>query len=121
MDIGVEEIRLWHTRDNGWKDIGYHWVIRRDGTVEAGRAEDVVGAHASGHNHDSIGICLVGGMRADRKGVDFNFTAAQVLSLLKLVDEIEERYGPLVKVGHRDVAPAKECPGLDVASLLACR
>ena len=62
MDVGVEDIRAWHVRDNGWRDIGYHWVIRRDGTIEEGRPEIAVGAHVAGYNHNSIGVALVGGV-----------------------------------------------------------
>lgn len=43
--IGADEIRLWHIRDKGWTDIGYHSVIRRDGAVEAGRGLELPGAH----------------------------------------------------------------------------
>ena len=71
MDIGAETIREWHTlpkpKGRGWSDIGYHWVIRRNGTVEAGRSEERAGAHAKGYNQDSIGICLIGGKSEKRK------------------------------------------------------
>ncbi len=65
MDIGVKEIRDWHVNDNKWDDIGYHFVIRRDGTIECGRSIDKAGAHCKGHNAHSIGMCLVGGEDAD--------------------------------------------------------
>ena len=55
MDIGVDDIRTWHVRDNGWDDVGYHHVIKRDGTVEKGREHDVIGAHAKGMNTNSLG------------------------------------------------------------------
>ena len=54
----VAAIRRWHIEDRGWSDIGYHWVIDRDGTLVRGRPETVVGAHTQGHNTGSIGICL---------------------------------------------------------------
>ena len=60
MDIGAEKIREWHTKERGWDDIGYHWVIKRDGTLEAGRAINMQGAHAKAVNGSSIGCCLVG-------------------------------------------------------------
>ena len=60
MDIGVREIYDWHVNDNGWKDIGYHYVIRRNGNIEIGRPEHTPGAHVAGHNHNTIGLCLVG-------------------------------------------------------------
>ena len=61
MDIGVDKIRKWHVDDNGWDDIGYHYVIRRDGTLEIGRDEAMVGSHARAVNGTSIGVCLIGG------------------------------------------------------------
>lgn len=86
MDIGVLEIRRWH-KDRGFSDIGYHFVIRRSGRIENGRPAKKPGAHAKGHNADSIGICLVGGI--DDKGKpQNNFTEAQELALRKLLGEL---------------------------------
>ena len=122
MDIGVETIKEWHTRPKdqggrGWRDIGYHFVIRRDGTVEDGRLVTTQGAHAYGYNKDSIGICLVGGLDMNGKS-DANFTFAQYESLVHLIDNLKAKYGLDVKVrGHRDVA-AKDCPCFDVHSLI---
>ena len=63
MDIGVKEIREWHTSDpRNWSDIGYHYVIRLDGTLERARPLYKSGAHARGYNSNSIGICIVGGV-----------------------------------------------------------
>jgi len=111
MDIGAEEIRRWHTdpkpKGNGWSDIGYHHVIRRDGTVEPGRDERRIGAHAYGRNEDSIGVCMVGGKP------DCNFTAAQWATLATLVPELLDRYPFAQVIGHRDVS-GKTCPNFDV-------
>lgn len=112
MDIGVEEIRHWHVNDNGWADIGYHYVIRRDGVVEHGRPVEEAGAHARGNNKSSIGICLVGG-----KG-GFNFTLPQLRSLDRLVVVQQALYGPCSVVGHRDLDDGKECPQFSVTHLL---
>ena len=79
MDIDAETIRDWHVNGNGWSDIGYHYVIKRNGLVEAGRPVSISGAHAKGHNADSIGICLVGGMLEDMSKADANFSLAQYL------------------------------------------
>ena len=65
MDIGYKEIREWHVDQNGWDDVGYHYIIRRNGKLEKGRPEEYSGAHAPSHNSRSIGICLVGGMAKD--------------------------------------------------------
>lgn len=112
MDIGANEIRQWHTdpppRGNGWRDIGYHYVIRRDGTLEFGRDESVPGAHVAGHNAHSIGICLVGG----KDGADY--TEAQWLCLASLVRDISGRYPGARVIGHRDLDPGKACPQFDV-------
>lgn len=69
MDIGVEEIRKWHVEGNSWTDIGYHYVIRRDGTIEDGRPIERPGAHVKGHNSNSIGIAWVGGWRLKLKNL----------------------------------------------------
>lgn len=107
MDIGAEEIRRWHVEENGWSDIGYHHVIRRDGAVEAGRSEERPGAHARGHNGDSIGVCMVGG----KPGC--NFTASQWAALEDTVRSTLDRYPFAQVIGHRDVS-AKPCPMFDV-------
>ena len=68
--ISTETIRDWHVNKRGWSDIGYHFVVLLDGTIEAGRPLDRVGAHTKGHNEDSIGICIVGGVDADNNPKD---------------------------------------------------
>ena len=110
-DVSVDTIRKWHTDGNGWKDVGYHWVIRRNGRIEEGRSEKEIGAHVRGHNSHSIGVCLVGGMNA-AGDPDCNFTAAQWAALASLVANIKQRYPEAVVSGHRDYA-AKECPCFD--------
>lgn len=116
QDIGVAEIREMH-RKRGWRDVGYHYVIRRDGTIERGRPESEVGAHVSGHNADSIGICCIGGIEratGPNVGVD-NRTAAQREAAARLTRELLTRYPGADVVGHRDLA-ATQCPGFDVRS-----
>lgn len=113
MDIGVAEIRRWHT-DRGWQDIGYHLVIRRDGTVETGRQIDQQGAHVHGHNHNSIGICMVGGVSTTGKPQN-NFTAQQFESLGQWLDALSSKYPTAEIKGHRDFPEvAKACPSFDV-------
>lgn len=120
LDIGVDEIRRWHTSPSPWdaskpwSDIGYHYVIRRGGQIEEGRPIEVAGAHARGHNETSIGICLVGGINGDGRP-DSNFTAHQWESLDSLVEELGWNHaGAVSVVGHRDVDPGKACPCFDV-------
>jgi len=113
MDIGAKEIDRWH-RQRGWLGIGYHYVIRRDGTIEKGRPEERPGAHAYGYNQTSIGICLVGGL-STRKRPHNNFTPKQFNSLRDLIKDIFRRYSAVRKVvGHRDLDPGKACPSFDV-------
>jgi len=112
LDIGVEEIREWHVT-RGFIDIGYHYVIRRNGVVEEGRPLDQVGAHAEGHNANSIGICLVGGIDEDGKP-DANFTYQQYTKLYNLVLDLKDNFRMIDSViGHRQVSK-KACPSFDV-------
>jgi N-acetyl-anhydromuramyl-L-alanine amidase AmpD len=115
LDVGVDEIRSWH-RQQGWSDIGYHWVVRRDGTVEAGRREELIGAHVSGHNRESIGICLVGGLDAQGDPAP-EFTPEQFASLRTLLNDLLAIYdlSDDAILGHRDFAGvSKACPSFDV-------
>jgi N-acetylmuramoyl-L-alanine amidase len=113
MDIGVDEIREWHI-DRGWSDVGYHYVIRRDGTIEKGRDEDVIGAHVKGFNGVSLGICMVGGV-SERNKPDANYTASQWRSLKVLVDDLKVKYPEAKVQGHRDYPDvSKSCPCFDV-------
>lgn len=116
MDIGANEIRSWHVNDNGWSDIGYHFVIRRDGKIEPGRPLDRQGAHVGGHNKDNVGVCLIGGTDAHKRSED-NFTDEQFSALRHLMTELQSNYGIKDKdvKGHRDwPGVAKSCPSFDV-------
>ena len=108
MDIGASEIRDWHVNDNGWSDIGYHFVIRRSGTVEMGRPLSRKGAHTKGHNKNSIGICLVGGMGEFGKS-ETNFTMEQYKSMALLVEDLEFEYPNAIIHGHNEFSD-KTCP-----------
>jgi N-acetylmuramoyl-L-alanine amidase len=115
-DVGVKEIDRWH-RDRGFLKIGYHFVIRRNGVVETGRSLNERGAHIEDHNHESIGICLVGGVNAQLKAED-NFTKAQKDALAALLRQLKAGpYPHAVVQGHRDFpGVAKACPSFDVKS-----
>jgi N-acetyl-anhydromuramyl-L-alanine amidase AmpD len=109
--VTAAQIREWHLA-RGWSDIGYHRVVRRDGTVEAGRALDAVGAHVAGFNARSVGICLVGGLD-DRTGAPADtFTPAQWASLRALVTELLRRYPNAGITGHRDLSPDRDGDGV---------
>lgn len=114
QDVGVKEIRQWH-KAQGWSDIGYHYVIRRDGTLETGRPLDQAGAHVQGYNHNSIGICLVGGLADDGKTAEANYTEAQYATLEKTLRGATAAFPSAEVVGHRDLSKAKpSCPAFDV-------
>jgi N-acetyl-anhydromuramyl-L-alanine amidase AmpD len=120
MDIGYTEIKRWHTdpkpKGNGWSDIGYHDVIRRDGSVESGRRIELAGAHTVGQKAHSIGICMVGGI--DDKGKpESNFTTGQWRSLRRLVKMYLAQYPKATVHGHREFA-AKACPSFSVQEWL---
>lgn len=124
MDIGVKEIDRWH-RQKGWKKVGYHYVIRRDGTVEKGRGLYEIGAHVrppDGINSTSVGICMVGGVKErDGKTPENNFTPAQWKSLGKLVDTLMELFPTATITGHRDLAPGRGCPSFSVRDWVRAR
>lgn len=118
----VETIRGWHTRQNGWSDIGYHWVIRlgEDGhwTVEAGRPEHRVGAHDGGENQGSLGIVVCG----DYSNHPLPEYAEIALSALVAAKCVE--YGvDLSRVqGHGEYEPddtPTRCPGYDMDKVRA--
>jgi len=107
--IGASNIKSWHLRRPGFTDIGYHYVIRRTGVVEAGRPETVAGAHAKANrgNYDSLGICLVG---------TNVFTEMQFDSLYSLYKVIKRRYGISTDdiFGHYEFTREKTCPNLNM-------
>lgn len=116
-DMTVEEIRRIH-KQNGWSDIGYHYVVTRDGRVYPGRDVDVSGAHVAGYNTYSIGVVYVGGLE-NRPGVPYNRlkakdtrTDAQKASLMSLLIDLRKLY-PNAKIqGHRDFSPDKNGNGI---------
>lgn len=109
-DFRAADIDRWH-KAQGWKCIGYHFVIDLDGTIEVCRPIDVDGAHTSGHNRNTVGICYIGGLR-NGKAADTR-TEAQKKSLYTLIQILKSCFPAIVKVsGHRDYAN-KSCPCFD--------
>ena len=85
----VAEIRRWHVEGNGWRDIGYHHLIGRNGEHAVGRPETAIGAHVAGRNSGTIGICLIGGHgSSERDRFSDHFTEAQEQTIRNLIDEI---------------------------------
>ena len=113
-DFTVEDIRRWH-KAQGWSDIGYHYVIYRNGHIETGRDVDLIGAHCvkGGHNTHSIGICYIGGMDAANKHAKDTRTLAQKAALLGLLTDLRQLYPEAKIYGHRDFDSGKDCPSFD--------
>lgn len=109
----VEAVRKYHKENNGWKDIGYHYLIYLDGSIHQGRPIDQVGAHCSGHNTGTIGICYVGGLDANKKPKDTR-TEAQVFALRKLVNALKTTFPTIKKVSGHNQYSSKPCPCFDV-------
>ena len=134
QDVKAADIDKQH-KERGFKMIGYHFVIDLDGTIEKGRPLTMNGAHCNtkglsnkSYNSHSIGICLIGGLDKDGNPAD-TFTPEQMISLHKLVNELEMEYDVKEVIGHRDASPdlngdgkisknewIKACPCFDVRS-----
>lgn len=114
----VDEVRRWHL-DRGWSDVGYHYLIDRNGQVVEGRPIERIGAHVKGHNTGTIGISLFGG-HGSSAGDKFedNFTEDQEQSLKRLIVDLTNRFPDIRKItGHNQYA-AKACPGFSVPAWL---
>lgn len=124
-NLNAEDIRRMHVDGNGWSDIGYHWVIKRNGIVENGRDLDgdgdvieEIGAHAYGFNRKSLGICLVGGVDQNNKP-DANFTIKQYTALATLLRKLKVQFPGVEICGHRDLeGVTKACPCFDVKAFM---
>lgn len=121
-DIGLKEIKRWHTdpppKGRGWKDVGYHRIIRRNGSSEVGRFENgdsflsgpEIGAHVKGHNSDSLAVCLVG------RG---KYEPEQICTLLRLLHKWQKDHDlkPSDVYGHYEFDAGKTCPMLDMKAV----
>ena len=107
-DVTVDEIRDWHLA-RGWSDIGYHYVIYRNGTIAAGRPVEKVGAHCHGQNAESIGVCLV--------GLD-SFKPEQFDALKHVYALLKNIFPEIEPFGHRDFTDKKTCPNFEVRDWL---
>lgn len=112
--VTVEEIDRWH-KERGFTCIGYHYIVYLDGSVHLGREVEKSGAHCTGQNKNSIGICYIGGLERDCRTPKDTRTDAQKSSLLALLKELKAYYPHASIHGHREFA-AKACPCFDVQS-----
>ena len=109
----VEQINEWHLA-KGWSNgCGYHYVIRRDGNIEKGRPDEMIGAHCLNHNRHSLGICYEGGLDANGNTADTR-TEAQKESMLNLLTELKKQHPNALIVGHSTFSN-KACPCFDAA------
>ena len=113
QSISLEQLDKMH-KARGWKCCGYHYYITRDGVVHAGRPLHIVGAHATGYNAHSIGICYEGGLDIRGRPADTR-TSEQKDTLLKLLERLKTDYPQIRVVGHRDLPGVKkDCPCFEV-------
>lgn len=98
-----EDINRWH-KANGWSGAGYHFLVRKDGTVYSLRPEWALGAHAAGNNFDSLGICFEGSFMRETMG------QTQIDAGRELVAYLKAKYGISKVQRHKDVCPT-DCPG----------
>lgn len=117
-DFNAADIDRWH-KQRGFKKIGYHYVIKLDGTIEKGRGVEEVGAHCLNHNKNSIGICYIGGLASDGKTPKDTRTTEQKKSLWKLIVELLIKYPNATIHGHREFAN-KACPCFDAKKEYQC-
>jgi N-acetylmuramoyl-L-alanine amidase len=111
QQVSVDTIRDWHLA-KGWNDIGYHFYIDLDGTINKGRDIDKIGAHCKGRNRNSIGICYCGGVESDGKTPKDTRTQEQKDSLLNVLKTLKAMYPEAVIYSHNEFA-AKACPSFD--------
>lgn len=111
-DYDVTDIIRWH-KAQGWNTVGYHYVIKLDGTVQIGRPVEMAGAHTLGHNENSIGICYIGGLDADGNPKDTR-TNRQKFALGVLLGQLHYKFPQARICGHNEFSK-KACPCFDVS------
>ena len=116
--VTAADIRRWHMSKgwqgapDGWSDIGYHYVIELDGTIQDGRPIERIGAHCLNHNRTSIGICMIGGVAEDGKSAEASFSRKQWAALESITCYLLEKFPDATVHGHREFS-AKACPSFD--------
>lgn len=117
MDVDIRDVDRWH-RQKGWLKVGYHYFIKRSGELQEGRQLTEAGAHVKGHNHESVGICLAGGLSEVGLQPEDNFLPVQKQALKSLLAYLQKYFEKAVIGGHRDYNPHKDCPCFEVQELI---
>ena len=117
-DLSAKDITLKH-RKEGFFHNAFHYIIKRDGTVEQGRDDDELQAHVKNYNHISTSVCVVGGAKEEnwKLGED-NFTSEEWESLKKVLEELVIKYPEARIVGHYELDERKTCPNFNVREYL---
>ena len=95
----------------GWEDIGYHYIINKNGRITKGRNTKYIGAHVKGHNRNSLGICIIGNFDKEKP------TEKQIKKLLKFLKRLSKKHNIENKniLGHREFkGVTKTCPGKNI-------
>jgi len=111
-EFSASHIKDWHVNGNGWSDIGYHYVVKLDGTIEVGRLLKTIGAHSKGNNKDSIGVCYIGGKDTFMEEWVDTRTKEQKESLIILLKYLKKVFSNAEIFGHRDFSE-KLCPSFN--------
>ena len=112
-DVDISDVREWHVKGNGWTDVGYHYVIKLDGTIQNGRPVRKMGAGVKGHNRDTIHVAYVGG--CDNTGQPANtMNTAQMGAIYEICTALGRVFGALELIGHNDLTDEKACPSYNV-------
>ena len=114
----IESIKNYWKQNLGWRNPGYHYIIKRNGDIVNLFPEDKVSNGVKGYNKNSVHISYIGGVDKNNKPID-NRTDAQIHSMFNKLVELSEKYPNATILGHRDFpGVTKMCPSFDVKEWL---
>ena len=114
QNFNISDVKRWHL-DRGWSDVGYHYFIKLDGSIQKGRDIGRIGSHCKGHNTGSIGVCFEGGKNPDDSKWD-RPTEKQIEAAQITISWLRIRFGELTYHGHYEFS-SKSCPNFDICIL----